>query len=263
MKEKKRDIKKIIFAILLGCVYLFLIFLLIEWNQTTTLVIGYHTKWNIANGKWENIEWKSSMDYETYHVLLDKKELGDYKLKLDKGMWELYNKQNELVRKNGEVFAYLSNNELLLYSSKEEVTEIDTAMTKVVLEELGIDTKDMTFTNEEKLVLDIDGDGKEEQIISAINTNYDELFGNQAVSIVYMMKDGHPKVILYDNPTSTFLGTKFYSIYGTIQFGKEKKKTLIISQDTFGEHIPSCHYAFDITKEEMMLVSSCENEVEQ
>lgn len=262
MKEKKRSIKKIVFVILLAGVYLFLIFLLVEWSKTTTIVIGYHTKWNVSSGKWENIEWKSSMNYETYQVLLDKKEIGEYKLKLDKGNWELYNKQNELVKKNGEMFAYHSNREIILHSNKQEVTEVDTAMTKVVLESLGIDTTDISFTSEEKIEIDIDGDGEQETLISAINTNYDELFGNQAVSIVYMIKDHRPTVIIYDAPEGTYLGTKFYSIYGVLEMSHEKRKTLIISQDTFGEHIPSCHYAFDTTKNSM-LISSCKNEVEQ
>ena len=263
MKKSKINLKRAVTIVFLSGFYLFFIFVLVEFSRTRTIIIGNNTIWNIANGKWENIEYKSSMDYQPYQVLIDKKEVGEYKLKLDKGIWELYNKQNELSRQYGEVFAYQSKDKVTLDSGIENVTEVDTAMTKVVLEGIGIDTKEMSFVNESKLVMDIDGDGVDEVVVSAINTNYDELFGSQAVSIVYFLKDGNPKILLYDAPSETYLATKAYSIYGTLQFGSGKVKTLIIAQNTFGERIPSCHYAFDITKNEMMLVSSCQNEVEQ
>lgn len=257
-------VKQIILITITIAIYFCLLFLISDFSDTEYLFIDYNTKWKIRNDKWSNIESFKGFEYQEFSIYLNKVYEDQYLLNYKNNIWELYNKDRLLVEKYGEVLAYRGKKEFeLITDDIEKLDDNDRNMLKDVLKSININNYTNLIT-QQKMKMDLDNDRNDEVVVVASNFDYDTLHGDTAFSIAYVVDDGLYDVLVYDTslnqPESK---VKLYFIYGFVRIGTTGNYKVLISQNTYGEYIPYCHYAFDITKKQNTLVTSCKNEVEE
>lgn len=246
----------IILVLYLGIMYIFVgKDNLKEKNANEILLIHYNTKFKYNNYKWSKIEDSKYLEYNSkkYSVYQEQKFFGNYELVFN-NKWYLFDKDNNSVDFDYELFAYHGNKELEFI--KYDVYPIDTNDTENInkaIKEIGLDGE-YSFIEGEKITINYDRDHRVEQLYIIRNENGDKVF-----TIVFLVDGKNIKIIdkdILDKEDSMLL--KFYSFHSIIDIGLDENYEVIISQDTFGEHIPYCHYML-YKGREVDVVTSCES----
>ena len=226
-----------------------------EQNANEILLIHYNTKFQYNNYKWQKIGNDNYTEYEgkKYNVYNNGKFFGNYELMFNK-KWYMFDDNNNSVKFDFELFAHYGKKELkfinyeVSYFEKKDIEVINKAIKLIGIE----DYKD--FYEGEKLVINYDDDMRDETIyIVKGNT------GEKVFTLTFLADKKEIKVIdsdVLDVDNEIIL--KVYRFHSIIDIGNDNEYEIIIAQDTFGEHIPYCHYML-YKGHEVDIVTSCES----
>lgn len=225
-----------------------------EKNANEILLIHYDTKFKYNNYKWTKIEDSDYLEYNSkkYNVYQNQSFFGNYELMFNK-KWYLFDEQNNSISFDYELFAHHGNKKLEFI--KYGVVSIDTTDTENInkaIKEVGLKGS-YSFIEGEKIIINYDSDYRDEQVYIIKNETGDKVF-----TITFLV-DGNDIMIIdkdiLDKEDSLLL--KIYKFHSIIDIGLDENYEIIISQDTFGEHIPYCHYML-YKGREVDVVTSCE-----
>lgn len=224
-----------------------------EQKANDILLIHYGTKFKYNNYKWTKMEEEDYLEYngKFYDVYQEQSLYGNYELTFN-NKWYLFDKNRNLVNYDYELFAH--HGEKKLEFIPYNVINIDSGDSKVINEAIKlIGIEDYTGLVEgEKVTINYDNDYRDETFYIIKNELNEKVF-----TIAFFVDGKDIKIIDYDlldKEESIML--KFYNFHSIIDIGLDKKYEVIISQSTFGEHIPYCHYMF-YKGREIDVVTSC------
>ena len=225
-----------------------------EQKANEILLIHYNTKFKYSNYKWTKIENSDYLEYngKFYDVYQNQSFYGNYELSFN-NKWYLFDKNRKSIDYDYEILAHHGDKKIEFIPY--DVLDIDSDDTKNInkaIKEIGIENYN-GFIEGEKVVINYDGDFKDEIFYIISNETNDKVF-----TIAFLSDNNKIKIIDYDildKEQSILL--KIYKFHSIIDIGVDEKYEVIISQSTFGEHIPYCHYML-YKGREIDVVTSCE-----
>ena len=252
--------KGIIIFIGILVVYLGIMYLFIGKNKVNEkkaneiLVIRNNTKFYYNNYKWTKINNNDYLNFngKIYNVYQNQSFFGNYELMFN-NKWYIFDENNDSIDYDDEVFAY---------SGKKELKFIN-------FESLNLDSKDINYINKalekveienykgyfegKKIKINYDNDSKDE-LVYIVNGSYE----SRVFTLCFLVDNKDVFIIDSDilNKDDSIL-LKIYNFHSIIDIGNDKKYEIIISQDTYSEHIPHCHYML-YNNREYDVVTSCE-----
>lgn len=180
----------IIIIIILGLLIILALIFLKKDNKEEDkyLVINNISYWKYNNEKWTKMKEKSDIN-TTFDVYVSKKYYGNYYLKSGKN-WNLFDKNGKYVNYKGDLLAISSNTEFnILGTNITEVNKIDISTISDI-----INTNKFELSTNEKIYLDIDSNGIEDEIINVSNIDSNEQ--NKYFSLIYVLLNGKREVLL-------------------------------------------------------------------
>lgn len=253
--------KNAIIIIIIMLIYLLLMYVFIgkknldEQDTYRYLVIDYNTKFKYNNFKWSSFDDMNEINSTKYRVYQGKKIFGDYNL-LFNDKWYLFDDNNNSIRFEDELFAYRGDDKIKFIDYNiEDIDVTDSDIINEAIKQINIDNYD-GFVSGKKIKLDYDGDRHEEKFYIIEGKTDSKVF---AVAFFYD-KD---KISIIDSDILTNqeeLLLKIYNFHSIIDIGLDNKYEVIISQSTFSEHIPYCHYMI-YKGRGVSTVTSCEMRV--
>lgn len=257
----KKNNKGMIIFIGILIVYLLIMYVLVgrktikEKNASDIFLIHYNTKFYYNDYKWHKIENDDYLKFngKKYDVYQNKTFFGNYELMFNK-KWYMFNENSDSIDFEDELFAYNGKEKIKFIEFEESnLDSSDSKNLQKALTEVGIEDYKGFFEGK-KITMNIDKDGKEEIIYIASGS-----FDQKVFAITFLYDNSNIKIIDSDvlNKEDSIL-LKFYKFHSIIDIGNDNKYEVIISQDTFGEHIPYCHYML-YNGREVDVVTSCES----
>lgn len=246
----------VVLLVYLGIMYLFIgKNNLKEQKANEILLIHYNTKFKYNNYKWTKMTDNDYLDFngKNYNVYQNQSFYGNYELSFN-NKWYLFDKNRNSVSYDYEIFAHHGDKEIEFIPY--DVVDIDSKDANNInkaISEIGIENY-TGFVEGKKIIVNYDGDYKEETFYIIKNETNEKVF-----TIAFLFDNNKIKIIDYDildKDQSILL--KIYNFHSIIDIGTDEKYEVIISQSTFGEHIPYCHYMLYNTGE-VEIVTSCES----
>ena len=196
MRSKKTYIILIIILLIFAITMYFLVAKnnIKEEKTITTLIVGDTSIWNYTNKEWVNVENPITIDklnWLDFNVFENNKYKGKYKVWNDTEKWYYFDKNNNPITTDGNIFSYKSNYEIKVKDFMEKQLEAkDKEYINHVLEEnnLSISSK---FTSNYKVELDYDSDSIIETFYIITNAFPTEFVPDQIFSIVFMAKENN------------------------------------------------------------------------
>ena len=228
MKIKKAYI--ILIAILLiFCLVMFLLFGVDEIKKNsvkTTLIVGNDTVWVYSNQKWNKVDYYDSLNWKKYDVYVNNEKSGNYYLWYNNEWYAFDNEKNAVIL-DGDLLAISSNIDGSIKSF--EIDDIDDfSYVYDVLEDNNLPTNSQ-FTSSEKIVLDFDGDGVEEEFYAITNAFPMDFDPEKIFSIVFMVKDEKIYTIYTNVSDNTGFNGCMPYFSGFIDANNDSKYDVILS----------------------------------
>lgn len=237
--------KNAIIIIVIMLIYLLIMYLFVgkknleEQDTYRYLLIDYNTKFKYNNLVWNVMENDdlNGINNVKYSVYQDKKLFGDYNLFFN-DKWYLFDDNNNSIKFDSELFAYRGDKKFKFIDyNVEDIVLSDSAIIDKAISQINIDNYE-GFVTGKKITIDYDKDNKDEQIYIIKNE-----INSKPFTIVFF-SDGN-KITIIDSDIRTqedIILLKIYNFHSIIDVGLDKKYEIIISQSTFSEYIPYCHY---------------------
>lgn len=256
---KKRYI--IIFVLL--AIYLILGLLLftnkdIKNNNIEYLLIGNDIKLSLYNGKWDTI--KDNVFDTKFYIYDNNKYKGVYEIKYHNDKMYLFDDYRNSIKLDGELIATSSKNIEVKEFEINGITNTNNYIIKEIEKENKLKIENMEqFSINQKIVLDFDNDGKNEELYLLSNMfNMDVNQIEKALSyVLYVDNKKIQKIInLAVNDNERFDSYSYY-ISGIIDYNNDKKYELIISKGMFRPY-PSCQIIYELSKGKYIPIKSCD-----
>lgn len=245
----------VILVFYLGAMYLLFGKSAIEEKKANeVLIIRNNTKFHYNNHKWYKIEEDDYLKFDgkNYDVYQEKSFFGNYELMFN-NKWYLFDKDENSIDYDDEIFAYSGKKDLKFIDfKKSNLDSKDVNYINKALEKIEVKNYKGYFEGE-KISMNIDKDNKEE-IVYIVNGSYD----SKVFTLCFLVDNKDILIIDSDilaKEDSILL--KIYDFHSIIDIGNDGKYEVIISQDTYSEHILHCHYML-YSNREYDVVTSCE-----
>ena len=226
-----------------------------EKNANEIILIHYNTKFKYNNYKWQKLEQDDYIEYEgkKYNIYNNGKFFGNYELMFNK-KWYMFDDDSDSIKFNFELFAHYGEKELKFIDYKvESLEQTDAKTINKALNLVGIKNYN-GFYEGEKISVNYDDDMRDETVYIVKGSTKENVF-----ALAFLVDKNDITIIDSDvlNIDDEMI-LKVYRFHSIIDVGNDKKYEIIISQDTFGEHIPYCHYML-YKGHEVDIVTSCES----
>ena len=236
MKNKKTIITIIIIMVtyLVLAVVLFGLDNFLSIFQKVNIVLSTGDKWQLKNGKWSDIEDEKDYNWKKFNVYIDNQLLGKYDL-LYNNKWYIYDKKRNSIKYDGKLLGITGNKKYEIIDFQNQ--DFDTTgenLLKKILNEKNIDYPD-EFTYTSRVTMDIDGDGKEEDIYTVSNAFTYETDVNKKFSIIFINDD--KLYVLYEKyaDIENQYDLCVPKVNSIIDIGKDSKYELIFECTYFSE----------------------------
>ena len=251
---------KILIAILIiYIVLMILIFGFGVFKNETYIMIGTEEKLKYSHGKYEDIKIKENNLYqgEKFDVYNDSKLEGKYILKYHNDKWHAFKDDYQFVKITQPIFAIKTNKKYSV--PKYQETNLNNSDLKILD---GILTQEKVYnynlSNNQKVIIDLDGDGKKEKLYIVSNLFEDES-ANKYFSLVYYIKDGKINILKKQigNANKKF-DLKYYYLEQLIDLNDDDKIEIIITEDCYSNVCEICSEIFSLKYGKYKSLRSCE-----
>ena len=254
MRDKKLYIVLLIILVVFGALMYYLFGRGYHKNDShEAIIITDNIVWSLSNNRWSNITNYNSLDklnWEEYNVYVNHEKLGNYYLWKDDNNWKVFDKEKKAVYVDGEVLGIKSNYNISV--SKTNVVDVnDNGIFRQILEDNDIPLSNSNYNSFNKIILDFDSDGIEEEFYILSN-----VFSGDSTyySLAFMLKNDRLYYI-YKNIASGrgFNGCKPY--YNTfLDVDDDSKDELILSCSSYSVNGQSnILYSFDGEKFDVVI----------
>ena len=254
--------KYIIFLVILAVVYIGAMFLLNratllqnhKEKNSSYLILGYDTFLRFFDGSIETIEDVNKVTANRYFdVYMNNEYQGLYTMKLVSDTWHFYDSSSKEVRLTGNLLATAGNQKITPVSFS-----ID-SLNETELQQLqGIDYS--TLTINEKVVLDFDQDGVEEELWNISNLYNDTLdYSDKIYAIIAYVDNGTIQFLhQFENTKNSEQQTGYlYRISNIIRIGQSEFYDIIIKRSRPFGNAGDCHLLYSYVDGKYELKHGC------
>jgi len=249
--------KKYIVIIIVLVVYLLLMMALFASENKviddTYIIVGNDAFWHYKDEKWESQDIDSyNFSENKFKVYKDQLYQGDYFLQNYNDTWYFFNDNNESSDLYGELFAYLSEEEIKVL----EFTKNDMNINEVneVLKDYDIEINSLSeLSYAKKIEINLDTDEEKEYIYSISNVMMTET--GTMFSIVLYEDKNKIKEIIYDTSNDN---DYIYSISNIIDINSDGKYEIIMKQQMPMNIAATCHSMYQLKKGKYELIKECD-----
>lgn len=208
-------------------------------NNSTNIVIDYNTFWSYdKENKWINNSNKIVFGNNKYNVYINKEYKGLYDIELSNDKWYYFDNNNNDMDFEGSLFAYNGSRKISMIDySINTIAEDDLNYVIKAIDDKSINQINLSdLTVNEKVLLDLDNDGKNEEIY-AISNFFCELCDDvkKFYSIAFIV-DNNKITILNKSIGDDYYSMNLYQINYIIDLDKDNNYEIVLSKSTAGNN---------------------------
>lgn len=210
-------------------------------EKNINIVIGYDTFWSYDfENKWRNSGSNIVYGDAKYNIYIYSQYMGKYDLDLGKEKWYYFDSNYDDANFKGELFAYNGTRKFKMidYKTSEILTD-DLKYLNEINDSINISNIKITdLIINQKVSLDMDNDGKEEQLY-AISNFYCETCENisEYYSLVFIVDDNKVQLLAQSyTDASNYSSVPIYDINYIIDIDEDNEYEIILSKSTYGNN---------------------------
>lgn len=263
MAKIEKEHRNIIIGLIVYAIIVLIIFLpgyLRNKHDKVYITYGNDIKIKYENGSWQNIIDDKDINNKYFHVYEGNTKKGVYKL-VGFDRISLYNSGGKKEDYSDILFTYNSNIGFEVPDVKKEYVgdnEEAKEVLKEALKEIKITEYDY-FDDFTKYSLDIDNDSNIENIYSVSNYyNSDKV--KKVFSVIFLENEGKIKILKSNviNKEDVYGANPAYSIIKIIDFRKDGKYEILLSQDYFSQPDDSCVLIYGLYGKNKEIANLCD-----
>lgn len=231
-------------------------------NKPLYLVFKDYGSFKYEDDKWYNIDIATDKIFDKkFTVFIDNIKKGKYEIRYFSDRWYYFNDDRDSIDFTGDLFAYYSNKNISVANiEKQKLNTDDIEYLNKVLQKENIEVTNLDdYRINEKVILDIDADEKEETIYAVSNADVMENNGKVFSCLFYVKNDKvyTLKLDIYENQEEDYY---LYSINNLFQMENNGKYFLSIIQfsDMTNENNGVSLYGLNMTNKYKLLIASNE-----
>lgn len=229
-------------------------------NKPLYLVFKDYGAFKYEDDKWYNLEIANDKIFDKkFTVFIDNEKKGKYEIRYFSDRWYYFDDNRDSIDFTGDLFAYYGDKDISVTNLEKQKLNIgDLEYLNKVLKKENIEVNNVdNYRINEKVILDIDADEKEETIYAVSNADVMENNG-KVFSCVFYVKDNKVytlKLNIYENSKETYY---LYSINNLFQMENNGKYFLSIVQfsDMTNENNGISLYGLNMTNKYKLLIAS-------
>lgn len=205
------------------------------------------------DGKWENGKGFEDYNWKRFDLYTENQVYQDYTVQYYKDEWYYYKGENQPVKLDSVKIGVHSNFPVEVITYKEgRLTSGDISIIKEKVKDRVSEVG--TFTNQQKIIVDVDQDGTNEELLVASNAFYTE--DHKKTFSILILRDGNDITVLeekyFDSATSYEQCT-----LGFDQIIKAKGNVYLISGCTYFDRIGTKHCMHQVKNGKYERIISC------
>ena len=248
-------------VLLVYVVFMIAVFGLGLFKNKTYLIIGTAEKLKYENGKYVDIMPSEKTLYQgaKFDVYDSKGHVGNYILKIHEGRWHAFSDDYDFVKLSPPIFAIKSNKKYSMPTYEiDEFNDEDIDILNGILEKKDIGNYNLSVN--QKISIDLNGDGDKETLYSASNLFEDNTAKNY-FSIVYYVKDDKVNIIkdkIYKKISGYDYDGETYDLTRIIDLKDDGKLELVITRSCFSNVCDNCSEIYTLKWGKYKSLRTCE-----